>query len=117
MKTIYLFDTEVKKNVYIKQGLISVFGLGTSNIKYLTKKLGFSKNYKIADLTPIQVRYLKSTIINSKILINLDLKKIILTLKKNLHFSIKKQTIQLLRNSKKKNGTKSKSKFIKIKKF
>jgi len=118
MKTIYLLETEIKKYTSIQQGLTSVYGLGVSNIKTLTKKLGFSKNFKIIDLTPVQINYLKSIISNSKILINLDLKKITLILKKNLkHSSIKKQTTKLLRHITQTNGAKSKSKFIKTKKF
>jgi ribosomal protein S13 len=118
MKTIYLLETEIKKNISIQQGLTSVFGLGVSNIKILIKKLGFSKNFKIIDLTPVQTHYLKSTISNSKILINLDLKKITLNLKKNLRrLSIKQNKTKLLWHITQTNGAKSKSKFIKTKKF
>merc|ERR1712194_111970 len=118
MKTIYLLETEIKKNISIQQGLTSVFGLGVSNIKILIKKLGFSKNFKIIDLTPVQTHYLKSTISNSKILINLDLRKITLNLKKNLRrLSIKQNKTKLLWHITQTNGAKSKSKFIKTKKF
>merc|ERR1712194_736031 len=102
MKTIYLLETEIKKNISIQQGLTSVFGLGVSNIKILIKKLGFSKNFKIIDLTPVQTHYLKSTISNSKILITLNLKK-------NLRrLSIKQNKTKLLWHITQTNGAKSK---------
>ena len=81
---IYIFETEIqdKKSVYF--ALQKIFGLGKAKSESICKKLGFSTNLKVNELTREQNLSLVKLIENSSISINNDLKKINSKFFKNL---------------------------------
>ena len=81
---IFLFESELseKKSVYF--ALIYIYGIGKSNSFFICKKLGFSKNLKIKNLTKEQIIKLIKTIEFLNIKLAGDLKKLKLFSLKNL---------------------------------
>lgn len=85
---IYLFDTELSENTSIFFAITSILGIGKSKSNLICNKLGFSKNYKLKNISKEQLVKLINTIESSGILITGDLKKVKSQNLKNL-FSIK----------------------------
>lgn len=60
---VYLFQSKLLKNKLLRFALISsFFGLGNTNIFYVCKKLGFSKNLAVKNLSREQIIKLIKTI-------------------------------------------------------
>lgn len=85
---VYLFESELPENKSVSFAITHVFGIGRSNSNLICKKLGFSKNLKIKDLTKEQISRLVQFLESSNIVVLGDLKKI-KSLDKNRLFSIK----------------------------
>ena len=73
---VYIFESELSKNKSILFAIASVFGIGRSNSLLFCKKLGFSKNLKVKNLTREQIIKLIKTIELSNLVISSDLKKL-----------------------------------------
>ena len=72
---IYVLNTKLNENKSIFFSLTGIFGIGQSKSFEICKKLGFSKNLILKEMTPNQINSLISFISKSKIIINKDLKK------------------------------------------
>jgi small subunit ribosomal protein S13 len=81
---IYLLETELKDNKSLYISLSSIFGIGKFYSLIFCKKLGFSKNFKVFELTEEHKFNLIKLIEKSKILINSDLKRLLLNQHKKL---------------------------------
>lgn len=81
---IYLFESEIPENKPIFMSLTQIYGIGLFNSMLICKKLGFSKNLKIKDLSKEQVVKLVKTIELLKINLASDLKKLNVLHSKNL---------------------------------
>jgi small subunit ribosomal protein S13 len=80
---VYLFESELPENKSILLSLTHIYGIGKSNSFFICKKLGFSRNLKIKNLSKEQTNKLLKTIESSNFELAGDLKKIkLLTLKK-----------------------------------
>ena len=73
---VYIFESELPKNKSILFAVTSVFGIGKSNSFMFCKKLGFSKNLKVKDLSREQIIKIIKTIEFSNLVISSDLKKL-----------------------------------------
>ena len=71
---VYLFESEIPENKSIFFAMTHIFGLGKSNSILLCKKIGFSKNLKIKDMSKEQINKFVVTIEFSNLIV--DLKKI-----------------------------------------
>jgi len=73
---MYILETEIlhKKSLFFS--LQSIFGLGKSKSKKICRKLGFSSNLTMSDLTTYQVVNLVNLIEKSELLLNNDLRKV-----------------------------------------
>jgi small subunit ribosomal protein S13 len=72
---VYLFESELPENKSIFFALTHVFGIGKPNSIFICKKLGFSKNLKVKNLSKEQIQKLVSTIELSNLTLIGDLKK------------------------------------------
>lgn len=81
---VYLFESEVPENKPIYVSLTQIYGIGNFNAILICKKLGFSKNLKIKDLSKEQITQLIKTIESLKVNLSSDLKKINSLKSKNL---------------------------------
>jgi len=81
---IYLFESEVSENKPIFISLTQIYGIGKHTSFFICKKLGFSKNLKVKNLSKEQITKLIKTIENLKLNLSSDLKKINLLNSKNL---------------------------------
>jgi len=80
---IYLLETELPKNKSIFFGLTNIYGIGKFQAFVICKKLGFSVNLKISELSNDQVTDLLKLVEKSNLILGNDLKKLqILFLKK-----------------------------------
>ena len=72
---VYILDTEVlgKKSIFFS--LTKIYGLGKSQVRLLCKKLGFSENMTLLDLTEEQLLGLERLVSKSGLTITKDLKK------------------------------------------
>jgi small subunit ribosomal protein S13 len=73
---IYIFESKLSENKSVFLTLKYIYGIGKSNSFLICKKLGFSKNLKIKNITKVQINQLINTIENLKIKIGSDLKKL-----------------------------------------
>lgn len=73
---VYLFESELPENKSIFFALTHVFGIGKINSIYICKKLGFSKNLKLKNLSKEQIQNLISIIELSNFILIGDLKKL-----------------------------------------
>nr|YP_009485509.1 ribosomal protein S13 [Melosira undulata]AVR57573.1 ribosomal protein S13 [Melosira undulata] len=71
---IFIFDIFIAENLTIKNGLKNIFGINNYYANFFLKKLGFSSNAKIKNLNAEQIKSLITIIENSKLLLNNDLK-------------------------------------------
>ena len=72
---IYIFESELSNEKSVFLALISIYGIGRTNSQLVCKKLGFSNNFKIKNLSNEQVDSLIKTIDSLNILISNDLRK------------------------------------------
>lgn len=72
---MYIFESELPKNKSILFALTTIFGIGKLNSFLLCKKLGFSQNLKIKNLSKEQINKLIKNIELSNLLLVSDLKK------------------------------------------
>jgi len=73
---VYLFESELPENKSIFFAMTHVFGIGKSQALFTCKKLGFSKNLKVKNLSKEQIQKLVSTIEFSNLVLVGDLKKL-----------------------------------------
>lgn len=81
---VYLFESEISENKPIFVSLTQIYGIGHFTAVFICKKLGFSKNLKIKNLSKEQISKLIKTIELLKLSIASDLKKSNLLNSKNL---------------------------------
>ena len=72
---IYIFETNLSANKPIFFALQKIYGIGRSQSLKICKLLGFSKNFKLTDLTGDQIKKLIKTIENLNLIITTELKK------------------------------------------
>lgn len=72
---VYLFESNLPESKSILFALTYVFGLGESNSLKICKKLGFSKNLKVKDLSKEQVSKISLVVEKLSLTISSDLKK------------------------------------------
>ena len=70
---IYLLDSKIPDNKSVFFALKYIYGIGNSHVLLICKKLGFSKNLKIKNLSEEQINKLTKTIelLNIKLVSNL----------------------------------------------
>lgn len=83
---VYLFEAELTKNKLFGFALTSIYGIGKSTAGFICKKLGFSKNLVVKDLSKEQLNQLLKVIESLNILIAGDLLKSRFLLAKKLVF-------------------------------
>ena len=83
---VYLLETKLNDNKSIFSALISIYGIGKSNAFSICKKLGFSENLKVKNLSEDHIKKLLKLVENSNLLITSDLKKTKSLILKNLIF-------------------------------
>ena len=81
---VYLFESELQKNKSLFFALQSIYGLGKKNVLFICKKLGFSKNLAVKDLSKEQIVKLVKIIESLDIVIGGDLLKTKLFIAKRL---------------------------------
>lgn len=80
---LYLLETKLPENKSVHFALTNVYGIGQNTAHFICKKLGFSINLKIKDLTQEQIVEILQLIDSSNLTLNNELKKFkSLTLKK-----------------------------------
>jgi len=80
---IYLFESELPENKSVHLALIHIYGIGKVNSSLICRKLGFSVNLKLKNLSKDQTTRLIKTIETLNIELASDLKKLqLLVLKK-----------------------------------
>jgi small subunit ribosomal protein S13 len=73
---LYLLETKLPENKSVHFALINVYGIGQSTAFTICKKLGFSRNLKIKDLTQEQIVEILHLIDSSNLILNNELKKL-----------------------------------------
>ena len=73
---ILLFDTNLPSNKTVLIALTKIYGINRAISKLLCKKLGYTNNLKVNELTKDQLLFLKKEIESSNILITNRLKKL-----------------------------------------
>lgn len=81
---VYIFDTELQKNKQFAFALASIYGIGKAKSLLICKKLGFSRNLIVKDLSKEQLVKIIKTVESLNILIAGDLLKSTLFLTKRL---------------------------------
>ena len=81
---VYLFETEISDKKTVSYALQKIFGIGNLTSKDICKKLGFSNNLKVNNITKEQIFSLIKSIEKSSLVINNDLRKKNYTVLKNL---------------------------------
>ena len=72
---LYLLETNLSENKPVFFALSKVYGIGRNTAFSICKKLGFSMNLKIKDLTQEQITDILQLIDSSNLLLNNELKK------------------------------------------
>ena len=72
---VYLFDSELPKNKLLPFALCNIYGLGKVYASSICKKLGFSQNMTVQDLSKEQISRLVKHIESLSILVAGDLLK------------------------------------------
>lgn len=83
---VYLFDSELSQSKILAFALINIYGIGKANSFFICKKLGFSRNFTINDLSKEQISKLIKTIESLNLLVAGDLLKSRLLIAKQLVF-------------------------------
>jgi small subunit ribosomal protein S13 len=73
---LYILETKLIDNSGIFYALKNVYGIGKTRSLDVCKKLGFTKNLKVKDLSEFQIKKLVVLVENSSIIITSDLKKL-----------------------------------------
>ena len=81
---VYLFESELSKNKLLPFALVSIYGIGKANAFFICKKLGFSRNLTVKDLSKEQLGRLVKIIESSSALVAGDLLKTRLLIVKKL---------------------------------
>lgn len=81
---LYLLETNLPEDKSVFFALTHVYGIGKKNSSYICKKLGFSINLKIKDLTQEQYFEIIRIIESSDLILNNELKKLKSLTLKNL---------------------------------
>ena len=80
---LYLLETNLPENKSVHFALTRIYGIGRTTASNICKKLGFSVNLKIKDLTQEQITEILQVVDSSNLLLNNELKKFrSITLKK-----------------------------------
>lgn len=83
---IYLLESELPEDKSVFFAMTHIFGVGKSNSLFLCKKLGFSTNLKLKNISKEQITKLVNIIESSNLIIAGDLKKFKLQNLKTLFF-------------------------------
>lgn len=81
---LYLLETNLPENKSVFFALTRVYGIGKNTAFKICKKLGFSINLKIKDLTQEQIVEIVNTIDSLDLILNNELKKLRSLALKNL---------------------------------
>ena len=81
---VYLFESKLPENKSIYLGLKQIYGVGSFNSKLICKKLGFSFNFKVKNLSNNQITKISFVIKSLNLTIANELKKLNSLNKKNL---------------------------------
>lgn len=81
---VYIFDTELLENKLIPYALKQIYGLSKKKSSFICKKLGFSKNLKVKNLSKDQITELLKLIDVLNLTLSSDLKKLKFLSIKNL---------------------------------
>lgn len=81
---VYLFESELPENKSLLFALSSIYGLGKANTSFICKKLGFSRNLIVKELSKEQTGKLVKKIESLNLLIAGDLLKARLLVAKRL---------------------------------
>ena len=81
---VYLFDSELQKNKKFVFALAYVYGIGNAKALLICKKLGFSTNLIVKDLSKEQLAKLIKTVESLNIVVAGDLLRSTLLLSKKL---------------------------------
>lgn len=81
---MFIFESELSENKSISIALLSIYGIGSQHSFSICKKLGFSTNLRVKNLTRKQVYKLITTMEFSGIPVSTDLKKSRLLINKKL---------------------------------
>ena len=81
---VYILETELLENKPIFFSLTRIYGIGHFQSFSICKKLGLAQNCKVSGLSPDQIIKLIKIIENSKLLINMNLRKSKIMLAKKL---------------------------------
>jgi len=73
---LYLLETKLAENKSVVFALIKVYGINKSTAFFICKKLGFSINFKIKNLTQEHVAEILQLIDSLNLILNNDLKKL-----------------------------------------
>lgn len=73
---LYLLETNLPENKSVFFALTYIYGIGNSTAFYICKKLGFSTNLKIKDLTQDQILEILQIIDSMDLVLNNELKKL-----------------------------------------
>ena len=81
---MFILESEIPENKSIRIALSYIYGLGSQNSVFICKKLGFSPNLTVKNLTKKQIYKLIIAIELSNIVISTDLRKSRLLINKKL---------------------------------
>ena len=83
---IYLFESKLPTSKSIKFGLKYVYGINTNKASLICKKLGFSLNLKVKNLSKFQMNQIIKIVEFLNLIVANDLRKLNLLNKKKLVF-------------------------------
>jgi small subunit ribosomal protein S13 len=72
---LYLLETNLPENKSVFFALTKIYGIGKNTAFFICKKLGFSVNLKIKDLTQEQIMEIVQLVDSLDLLLNNELKK------------------------------------------
>lgn len=81
---IYLFESELEKNKLLLFALVNIYGINRASALFFCKKLGFSKNLTVKDLSREQISKLIKSIEFSNMTVSSDLLKFRILIAKKL---------------------------------
>jgi small subunit ribosomal protein S13 len=73
---VYLLESKLPENKSVYFGLTSIFGISNSRSLVICRKLGFSLNFKIKDLSLMQIRQISQLIESLSFIVANDLKRL-----------------------------------------
>jgi small subunit ribosomal protein S13 len=75
---IYLFESRLPENKSVYFGLTSIYGIGKKKSFLICKKLGFSINFKVKNLSDYQISQISKLVESLNFVVANDLKRLIL---------------------------------------